>query len=213
LSFFKFQLDIFALAIYIVRKTRITMQNFSSVIYLHFDTEFANFHNLSALSIGIVSEDKSLEFYKEVSDFDINSCSQFVKDVIIPLMDISQHGLPYKEVSKELIKWINSLPCKEVIFVSDYPGDITILERLISLQGELKLEKKVMKKLIDKAFNQAVMERGLYNHQHIHKAFKALTDGIDRSLAKQPHMRHHALYDAHANCDGWNDAMKVLKAL
>lgn len=189
------------------------MQNFSSVIYLHFDTEFANFSNLAPLSIGIVSEDKSLEFYKEVNDFDINLCSQFVKDVIIPLMDIPKHGLPYKEVSQALIKWINSLPCKDVIFVSDYSGDITILERLISLEGDIKLEKKVMRKLIDKAFNQAVMERGLYNHHHIHKAFEALTDGIDHSLAKQPHMRHHALYDAHANCDGWNDAIKVLKDL
>jgi hypothetical protein len=187
------------------------MQHFSPIIYLHFDTEFANFENLSPLSIGIVSENKNLEFYKEINDFNINLCSQFVKDVVIPLMNLSKHGLPYKQVSQELIKWINNLPCNEVIFVSDYSGDIKILERLISLQGEVKLEKKVMKKLMDKAFHQAIMERGLYNHNHIDAAIKALTDGIDKSLAKQPQMQHHALYDAHANCDGWNDAMKVLK--
>jgi hypothetical protein len=189
------------------------MQNFSNVIYLHFDTEFEDFGSLSPLSIGIVSEDKSLEFYKEVNDFNINSCSKFVKDVVIPLLDLPKHGLPYKEVSQELIKWINSLPCNEVIFISDYSGDITILERLISLPGDVKLEKKVMKQLMDKAFYQVVMERNLYSHNHMDAAITALTDGIDESLAKQPEMKHHALYDAHANCDGWNNALKVLKAV
>ena len=181
------------------------------ICYLHFDTEFADFGNFSPLSIGVVSEDKNFEFYKEVNDFDLNICSKFVKSIVIPLLDLPKYGMTYKDVSQSLISWINQLPYKEVMFIADYSGDITILERMLSLPGEVKLEKKVMTKLIDKALNQVTRERGLYDHRNIHRAFKALTDGIDASLIKEPHRRHHALYDAHANCDGWNSAMNALK--
>jgi hypothetical protein len=187
------------------------MKNSISTYYLFFDTEFANFNTLPPLSVGIVTEDKQFEFYKEVNDFDPNLCSNFVHNVVIPLMDLPNHGMPYKELSQAIIKWINELPCKDVIFVADYMGDVVIVERMLSLPGELKLEKKVVFKLIDKALIQAVMERGLYDHRTIHKAFKALTDGIDASLVKTPAMQHHALYDANANLDGWISAINVLK--
>lgn len=187
------------------------MQDFRSFYYLFFDTEFANFSTLSPLSIGIVSEDKKIEFYKEVSDFEVNDCSNFVKDIVIPLMDLEKHGLPYKELSQQLIKWINDLPCKEVVFVADYDGDIIILERILSELGELSLKKKVSIKLINKAFNQATIERGLYNQRIIHKAFEAMANGISNSLSQKPKMQHHALYDAHANCDGWIQAIKLLE--
>lgn len=186
------------------------MSDIISTYYLHFDTEFANFSNLSPLSIGIVSEDKKFEFYKEINDFKLNDCSDFVCENIIPLLDLEKHGQPYAEVSQSLIKWINELPCKDVIFVADYMGDIVIIERLLSLPGDIKLQKKVITKLLNKAFIQATQERGIYNHKSIHKAFQAMADGITVSLGKQPEMQHHSLYDAHANCDGWKSGMKKL---
>lgn len=183
------------------------------ICYLHLDTEFANFRTFSPLSIGIVSEDKKFEFYKEVNDFDRTECSDFVHSVVIPLLDLPKSGMPYLSVSQELIQWINLLPYKEVMFIADYSGDILILERLLSVQGKVSLNKKVMFKMMDKAFNQVVMERNLYDHRNIHKAFDALANGVSESLMKEPHKQHHALYDAHANCDGWNKAFKVLKNL
>lgn len=187
------------------------MKNFLSTYYILFDTEFADFTNLALLSIGLVTEDKKYEFYKEVNDYDPESCSDFVIKNIIPLMDYDNHGLSYRDLSESLIKWINGLPCNEVILVADYSGDITIWERLISLPGAVKLEKKVFSKTLSKAFNQATIERGLYDHRNIHKAFKAMTDGISHSLSKTPEMQHHALYDAHANCDGWIAGINTLK--
>lgn len=188
------------------------MKDFRSTYYLFFDTEFADFSNLSPLSIAVVSEDKNFEFYQEVNDFVPSACSDFVHEFVIPLLNLGQYGMPYKLLSEKLIKWINDLPCNDVIFITNYAGDITILERLLSLQGEAKLSKKFIVKMVSKAFNIATIERGLYDHRTIHKGFQALSDGINLALAQYPNKRHHALYDVMAVCDAWRDAMQVLKA-
>lgn len=182
----------------------------SPIVYLFFDTEFANFNNLSPLSIGIISEDNSLKFYQEVNDFKKEDCSDFVIKVVIPLMASPEQGSPYKLVCDSLKHWINQLPYKEVVLVADYGGDIIILERMLSEPGQVSLQKKVMIKLINKAFIQMTMERGIYDHQRIHLAFKEMANGIGKSLGRVPGMQHHALYDAEANRDGWNAGMKLL---
>ncbi len=181
-----------------------------STIYLFVDTEFADFSNLSPLSIGLISEDKNSEFYKEINDFKLEDCSDFVRTIVIPLLNLQKYGQSYAQVSESLIKWVNELPCKDVVVVADYTGDIVILERLLSLPGSINLEKKVTTKHLNKAFIQATQERGLYNHRIIHNAFSAITAGISASLSQKPEMQHHALYDAHANCDGWRSGMKIL---
>ncbi len=176
--------------------------------YFFFDTEFANFSTLAPLSIGIISEDNQHDFYQEVSDFNIEECSDFVQEVVIPLMKLEEYGQTYKELSESLIRWINKLPCKEAMFISDYDGDIIILERFLSEPVATKLEKKISLKLISKAFLSVSMERGLYNHQTVHKSFAALNEGISESLMKNPEMQHHALFDAIANRDGWVKGLK-----
>ncbi len=180
------------------------------IVYLFFDTEFCNFNNLSPLSIGIISEDKDFSFYQEINDFKDEDCSQFVKDVVFPLMLSREEGKPYKEVCRALIEWINQLPFKEVLFAADYGGDIIILERMLSENVGVKVEKKVMLKLMNKAFIQMTMERGIYDHHRIHLAFKKMVDEIGKSLSRNPQLQHHAMYDAEANRDGWYAAMKLL---
>lgn len=46
---------------------------------LFLDTEFTDFTDCSLISIGLVSEDGTFEFYGERTDFDYDACNSFVR--------------------------------------------------------------------------------------------------------------------------------------
>lgn len=62
------------------------------------------------ISFGIVNENGDHEFYAEISDFDVNRTSDFVKETVLSVLDLEVHGLPEVEVSKKLWDWLIALP-------------------------------------------------------------------------------------------------------
>lgn len=102
----------------------------SKVTQVYFDTEFTDLDkNADLISIGMVSSDGK-GFYAEVSDFDIDKCSEFVKKNVLPNMvhdkDEVKDSVSYLKntiyepksgIVDKLKEWLNQF--EEVQFVSD----------------------------------------------------------------------------------------------
>jgi hypothetical protein len=99
--------------------------DFKNVILVFIDTEFVSFEAPELLSIGAVASTGE-KFYRELKDpARSHLCSQFVKDNIIPLLDL---GDSMQDSSKVMVDWqewtkmIWEKHEKEVILVSDAPS-------------------------------------------------------------------------------------------
>lgn len=166
---------------------------------------------MDLLSIGIISEDGNYNFYAEVDDCPKINCSDFVKKVVFPLMNLKEHGAPYQEVANNLTTWLNSIPNKELVLLSDYSGDILLLQMLLS-KSEIKLEKKVSFTLIGHGLALASQERGFFNQSKMNDALVNMAIGATESLRMNPELQHHALFDAKANADGFKKGLSFLKS-
>lgn len=180
-------------------------------MFLFFDTEFSDFKFMDLLSIGIISEDGNYNFYAEIEDCPKINCSDFVKKVVFPLMNLKEHGAPYQDVANNLTTWLNSIPNNELVLLSDYSGDIFLLQMLLK-KSKVNLEKKLSLLLISKGLEMASQERGFYNHLKMSDALNHVHLGASESLMKYPEMQHHALFDAKANADGFKKGLSFLKS-
>ena len=69
------------------------------------DTEYTNFHAPKLISIGLVA-DTGEEGYFEV-EYDAKACSEFVRDVVIPLLGREPNALvPQDELAAKLSTWL-----------------------------------------------------------------------------------------------------------
>lgn len=69
------------------------------------DTEYTNFFALGLISIGLVAETGE-EAYFEV-EFDASECSEFVRDVVIPLLGREPNAtLPKHMLAAQLTTWL-----------------------------------------------------------------------------------------------------------
>jgi len=79
-------------------------------VRIFLDTEFTDFQNARLISVGLVAENGS-EFYVELSDgWDREHCSQFVTDVVLPLLD--HHPLTAMtrvEAAPRLLAWMSGI--------------------------------------------------------------------------------------------------------
>ena len=178
-------------------------------MYLFFDTEFTDFEHMELISIGIISEDKKHVFYKEVYDYPKNRCSEFVKDIVIPLLSGCDYAASYTQLANLLASWIEELPSENIIFVADYDGDREILSKLLNLIPDLN--KKVNIQMIQQSFVLTAVERGTYNTNNINLAFSHCQISIEDELSSIPELQHHALYDALCNLNGWISGHNLLK--
>lgn len=179
-------------------------------MYLFFDTEFTNFKTLGLISLGIVSEDEKHSFYAEVSDFNRKEASEFVIDVVVPLLDLPLYGLTLPNFVDKLQDWINSFSANEIVFVADYEGDRIILNNVLSQMKNLKPKVSVL--LLEQAFLRVIYERPYKNETKlINSAFNKIMFSIEENIAMEPKKQHHALYDAFCNVRGWNAGLALLK--
>ncbi len=176
---------------------------------IFFDTEFNNFADLDPLSIGFVSECENFKFYNENTQYNLPSCSDFVKKHVITKLDLDKYGHNKAGIRKNFENWVNhELDDNYLLFVSDYDGDIRIFWKLFS---DLNTEKRIQTKLLSEAFSLVSKERLLYDHKKLNKCSEILVKEIGDELNKKPEMIHHSLYDAICNCRGFKKALDFLK--
>jgi hypothetical protein len=100
------------------------------MLLIFFDTEFTEFENPELISIGLASS-SGKEFYAEVP-FTHASCSQFVIDIVMPLLSsTSQPSLEYLQLN--LLNWLNAIRNDEPVIVCfDSNYDKRLLLKLFS---------------------------------------------------------------------------------
>jgi hypothetical protein len=139
------------------------------------DTEFTDLQHRELISIALVAENGS-EFYGESSDFDRSRCSGFVQEVVLPQLGTpAARSMPYLELRREVQEWLRQFPRRDhPVICYDFDGDLKLLEKLIGV--------------------------GLlpgWRHENIWTKLSSVRQS--EFFAEHGH-RHHALWDARANC-------------
>lgn len=74
-------------------------------VKIFIDTEYTNFHTPSLISIGLVAETGE-EGYFEV-EYEASECSEFVRDVVVPLLGRAQNAfVPKHRLAGQLATWL-----------------------------------------------------------------------------------------------------------
>lgn len=90
------------------------------------DTEFTCFEWPTLMSLALVAED-SREFYAESTDYPREECSDFVVNVVVPLLGrIDGAGNDRVTLSRRLRTWFAALP-EPATIVCDFEGDWRLL--------------------------------------------------------------------------------------
>lgn len=169
------------------------------------DTEFADFESLDPLSVALVSEDGSLEFYAEILDCE-SPPSDFVKKTVLPLMQGGEARCLYSEASERLAAWLSGLPSDSIQIVVDYGGDWIILNEMLNSAGCAQKPSAIM---LFPAFEQTCLERGASSLLKIQSVSNQLFELMEPHFLEDPR-RHHALVDARATRLGWARGMRLL---
>jgi RimJ/RimL family protein N-acetyltransferase len=139
-------------------------------IYVFFDSEFTHLADPVLMSIGAVATDKSA-FYCELRDWPAERTSEFVRNVVIPLLD--GDAVPLEMARAAFVAWLAARTRdRPVTIISDSGFDRL---SLISLLGLEDLPDKVEWRRVPVAY------------EHL--------DDVARALGLR---RHHALDDARA---------------
>lgn len=87
------------------------------------DTEFTHFHQPELISIGLVTEDESHEFYAELP-VNTAKCSDFVIDIVLPQLskDPNAQCTP-AELNTRLLTWLEQFADQSPRVCYDYDGD------------------------------------------------------------------------------------------
>ena len=143
---------------------------------LYVDTEFTDFLDCDLISIAIVSAD-GREFYGERSDFDLQSCSEFVRAAILPqLGQFPDQVFTREKLRVTLLEWLHQFSGEPGprMLCFDYGGD---WELLVDLLGDVPI-----------------------GWQACHLAGGSLDHHKMEAYYREQGGRHHALHDARANC-------------
>lgn len=106
---------------------------------LFLDTEFTDFpeSECDLISIGLVAED-GREFYAELTDYRQEACSDFVKQVVLPLLGKHKDtikGNKY-QVAKHLVEWLEPYQHGECVVCFDYNTDWYLMRDMLVLLPE-----------------------------------------------------------------------------
>ena len=102
------------------------------------DTEYTDPIQIDLISIGIVSEDGSVEFYAERSDYRTDDCNAFVNSVVLPLLDAPPDSV-MRRVGLAIrlgARGLRTLPLLDDQELStSRPTPLTYWEGLVKLEG------------------------------------------------------------------------------
>ncbi len=94
------------------------------------DTEFTNFTRPVLISLALVSED-GRELYTECTDFNQAECTEFVKDVVLPLLGrVPDAACNRIQLIDRVRAWFQQLP-EPATVIHDYVGDWDLLTKVI----------------------------------------------------------------------------------
>lgn len=106
-----------------------------------FDTEFTTLQadaDAYLIAAGFVSEDGEREFYAEITDFPRHECSQFVREIVLPLLDApAEWRFTEAMFAMRLAEWLNEFD-EPIDLFSDSPTDGYLLaDALRDARGDL----------------------------------------------------------------------------
>lgn len=106
------------------------------------DTEFTDFpeSECDLISIGLVADD-GREFYAESTQYRQEACSQFVKDVVVPLLGQYPTRIVdnYYGIAKKLAEWLEPYRNEECIIAFDYNTDWHLMAKMLMLLPDEEL--------------------------------------------------------------------------
>jgi hypothetical protein len=161
---------------------------------IFFDTEFTDLcKDAKLISIGLVSEDGSREFYAELRDtWCMADVGDFARESVLPLLEGGASLMTKAELRERLKAWLESFEWPVQLATDSLSWDWPWIQEIVidynvnydSLEVHdmwpLNLDKRPLILTQDPVFNMAVEE--------------AFANGL---------RRHHALDDAKANRLGW----------
>lgn len=143
---------------------------------VYIDTEFTQLNMTRQLiSLALVSN-TGLEFYVEITDsWSTDECSDFVKEVVLPQLDLNKFGLPTSQARTALKIFLATLGTVEIIgdaLAWDWP----LFLELLGPEG---------------------LPKNIAGCREINPETLELTTNMEHLLADAP---HHALLDARILC-------------
>lgn len=149
---------------------------------IFFDCEFTDLSDSASLiSAGFVSQSGD-QFYVELSDYDQESCSDFVKTTVLPL--ISNPSTCTTDFISSLMEWVSNAG-DEILFIADSDWDQKILTKAFALSDKALPENWRFQRAPDNFING--MQRSLFYEE------------IGAYFLRHPDQKpHHALADASA---------------
>ncbi|HLO65325.1 MAG TPA: hypothetical protein VK165_20370 [Azonexus sp.] len=152
------------------------------VTLLFFDCEFTDLSDSASLiSAGFISQSGE-DFYAELSDYSKESCNDFVKATVLPLLSLPP--ISTADFLWSLTDWLSNLG-DEFLFVSDSDWDQKILSKTFASVGKSITGNWYFRKTPDNFTNG--QQRCLFN------------DEMAAFFLRNPGQKlHHALTDARA---------------
>lgn len=145
------------------------------------DTEFTDFVQMDLISVGLVAED-GREFYGERNDYMLETCSDFVRASVLPLMHkVPEARCSAAHLTHRLHQWFAS-HSEPITVVFDYASDWELLADALQGNGSQPLP-------------QCIEEKWLLQYD-------VVRDPIFRQASQAAYggnwQPHHALADARA---------------
>ena len=159
---------------------------YNSVMLIFLDTEFTDFpeSECDLISIGLVDEN-GREFYAESTQYRREACSDFVVDVVLPLLGKHHNRVVdnYFGIAKKLNEWLKFYdnPQDVVTICFDYNTDWALMARMLLLLPEEELFDNIQAKNIWGDLDKQALDWFWLERD---------------TIGWKPHM---ALYDAHGN--------------
>lgn len=164
----------------------------SRVVDIESDAEASRFNTKlpGLISIGVVS-DCGKTFYAENASVQKESCSDFVIETVLPLLEGGEALMPYSAIAEKLKAWIESFD-REVKMLSDAPYfDWPHVEHMFSTYG---WPSNLNREPAPISFASSIQSTRFFN---------ALEDMFRGNKSLR---RHHALDDAIANKEAFKTA-------
>ncbi len=176
---------------------------------IFFDTEFTGLGiNPRLISIGLISEDGTREFYAELSDtYQPKDCSAFVCEAVLPHLQGGDALMTMRELSVRFIKWLALFKEPVQLATDSLAWDWMWVEEIYAEAGEYLLEGTPVLADIKDSSRLEDISRPAYVDGKPFILSQSPQFSLAVELAFRDHVprlrRHHALDDAKANRLAW----------